>query len=203
MQAIFGCLPVWSGEVTMEGKPWKFGNTCRSARNGFVYLPEERKQQGILPKLSVKRNITVSLLEHLRNGLFISEKKETQAARDVISAYNIKTTSLDQLIPNLSGGNQQKVIIGRSMYIHPKIIVFDEPTKGIDIGSKVEIYRLMKKLAERERIGIILISSEMNEVLKCSNRVITVYFGEKAGESAAPFDKTKILNEIMGIKRSA
>lgn len=203
MQAIFGCLPVWSGEVTMEGKRWKFGNACRSVRNGFIYLPEERKQQGILPKLSVKWNITVTLFEHLRNGLFIAEKKEAQTAREIISAYNIKAAALDQLIQNLSGGNQQKVIIGRSMYIHPKIIVFDEPTKGVDIGSKVEIYRLMKKLAEREQIGIILISSEMNEVIKCSNRIITVYFGEKAGESVAPFDKTKILNEIMGIKRSA
>jgi ribose transport system ATP-binding protein len=87
------------------------------------------------------------------------------------------------------------------MFIHPKILVFDEPTKGIDIGAKVEIYRLMKKLAEEEGIGIILISSEMNEVLKCSNRIITVYFGTKTGESAAPFNKTQILNEIMGIKK--
>jgi ribose transport system ATP-binding protein len=203
MQAIFGCLPMWSGRVLVEGKPWKFGNPCLSARNGFIYLPEERKRQGILPKLSVKQNITVPLLEHLRGGLFISEKKETRAAREVVSAYNIKTPSLDQLIQNLSGGNQQKVIIGRSMFMRPKIIVFDEPTKGIDIGSKVEIYRLMKKLAEEEHVGVILISSEMNEVLKCSNRVITMYFGNKMNESAAPFDRTKLLNEIMGIKRSA
>ncbi|MDR1256624.1 MAG: sugar ABC transporter ATP-binding protein [Spirochaetaceae bacterium] len=203
MQAIFGCLPVWSGSVTMEGSPWKFGDTGYSVRRGFVYLPEERKQQGILPKLSVKQNITVSLLEQMRGGLFISGKKETAAAREVISVYNIKTPSPDQPIQNLSGGNQQKVIIGRSMFTRPKILVFDEPTKGIDIGSKVEIYRLMKKLAEEEHIGIILISSEMNELLKCSNRIITIYFGDKTGESTAPFDKTKILNEIMGIKRSA
>ncbi|MDR3356155.1 MAG: sugar ABC transporter ATP-binding protein [Spirochaetaceae bacterium] len=202
MQAIFGCLPVWSGAVKIEGKPWKFGDTSYSVRHGFIYLPEERKQQGILPKLSVKHNITAPLLERLRDGLFIAEKKETAAAYGVVNTYNIKTASLDQLIQNLSGGNQQKVIIGRSMFIHPKILVFDEPTKGIDIGSKVEIYRLMKKLAEEEQIGIILISSEMNELLKCSNRIIAVYFGSKAGESAAPFDKTKILNEIMGIKRS-
>jgi ribose transport system ATP-binding protein len=202
MQAIFGCLPVWSGEVKMEGAPWKFGDTSYAVRHGFVYLPEERKQQGILPKLSVKHNITAPLLERLRDGLFVAEKKETATAREIVNTYNIKISSLDQLIQNLSGGNQQKVIIGRSMFIRPKILVFDEPTKGIDIGSKVEIYRLMKKLAEEEQIGIILISSEMNEVLKCSNRIITIYLGNKAGESTAPFDKTKILNEIMGIKRS-
>jgi ribose transport system ATP-binding protein len=202
MQAVFGYLPIWSGEVKVEGKTWKSGDTSYSVRHGLIYLPEERKEQGILPKLSVKRNITTPLLDGLRDGLFVSEKKETQAAREVINTYNIKISSLDQLIQNLSGGNQQKVIIGRSMFTHPKILIFDEPTKGIDVGSKVEIYRLMKKLAEEEQVGIILISSEMNEVLKCSNRIITIYFGGKAGESTAPFDKTKILNEIMGIKRS-
>jgi ribose transport system ATP-binding protein len=201
MQAIFGCLPVWAGEVVIEGKPWKFGKTDYAVKGGFVYLPEERKQQGILPKLSVKHNITVPLLSRVKRGPLISGRKETALAREVIRAYDIKTPSLDQLIQNLSGGNQQKAIIGRSMFIHPKILVFDEPTKGIDVGSKVEIYRLMKKLAEEEQIGIILISSEMNEALKCSNRIITVYFGRKAGESAAPFNKTDILNEIMGVKK--
>jgi ribose transport system ATP-binding protein len=201
MQAIFGYLPVWAGKVTIEGKPWKFGKTDSAVKGGFVYLPEERKQQGILPKLSVKHNITVPLLSRVKRGPFISGRKETALAREVIRAYDIKTPSLDQLIQNLSGGNQQKAIIGRSMFIHPKILVFDEPTKGIDVGSKVEIYKLMKKLAEEEQIGIILISSEMNEALKCSNRIITVYFGRKAGEAGAPFNRTDILNEIMGVKK--
>jgi ribose transport system ATP-binding protein len=201
MQAIFGYLPVWAGEAAIEGKPWKFGKTDYAVKGGFVYLPEERKQQGILPKLSVKHNITVPLLDRVKWGPFISGKKETALAQDVIGAYGIKTPSLDQLIQNLSGGNQQKAIIGRSMFIHPKILVFDEPTKGIDVGAKVEIYKLMKKLAEEEQIGIILISSEMNEALKCSNRIITVYSGHKAGESHAPFNKTDILNEIMGIRK--
>ncbi|GHV28513.1 sugar ABC transporter ATP-binding protein [Spirochaetia bacterium] len=203
MQTIFGYLPAWAGEVTINGKNWKLGNTSAAVKGGFIYLPEERKQQGILPKLSVKQNITIPLLDRARRGPVISEKKETDLAKAVIHAYDIKVSSLDQLIQNLSGGNQQKAIIGRSMFIHPKILVFDEPTKGIDIGAKVEIYRLMKKLAEEEGIGIILISSEMNEVLKCSNRIITVYFGNKIGESSAPFNKTQILNEIMGIKKSA
>jgi ribose transport system ATP-binding protein len=199
MQAIFGCLPVWGGEVRIEGKPWKFGKTDYSVGGGFVYLPEERKQQGILPRLSVKHNITVPLLDRIKRGPFISGRKEADLANEIVRSYGIKITSLDQLIQNLSGGNQQKAIIGRSMFVHPKILVFDEPTKGIDIGSKVEIYKLMKKLAEEAQIGVILISSEMNEVLKCSNRIITVYFGNKVGESRAPFNKTDILNEIMGI----
>jgi ribose transport system ATP-binding protein len=200
MQALFGYRPAWAGTVTLEGKPWKFGKTSHAVKNGFIYLPEERKQQGILPKLSVMHNITTPLLGQVRKGVLIVQKKETALAKDVVNAYDIKAASLDQIIQFLSGGNQQKTIIGRSMYANPKILVFDEPTKGIDIGSKVEIYRLMKRLAEEKQIGIILISSEMNEVLKCSNRIITMYFGEKTGESRAPFDKTQILNEIMGVK---
>jgi ribose transport system ATP-binding protein len=201
MQTIFGSLPAWAGEVFIEGKPWKLGKTTYSVEGGFIYLPEERKQQGILPRLSVKHNITIPLLGQVKQGPFIAGKKETVLARDIVQAYGIRVASLDQSIQNLSGGNQQKVIIGRSMFVHPKILVFDEPTKGIDIGSKVEIYKLMKRLAEEEQIGIILISSELNEALKCSNRIITVYFGNKAGESSAPFNKTDILNEIMGIKK--
>jgi ribose transport system ATP-binding protein len=200
MQAILGYLPVWTGEVLIEGKNHSFGSTARSVHEGFLYMPEERKQQGILPGLSVKQNITVSLLDKIKQGFLISEKKETQIAEEVINAYEIKAASYDQHIRFLSGGNQQKVIIGRAMLAHPKILVLDEPTKGIDVGSKVEIYKLMKRLAEEEQIGIILISSEMNEVLRCSNRVITVYFGQKVGEFSAPFDKTKIMNAIMGIK---
>jgi ribose transport system ATP-binding protein len=201
MQTLFGSLPAWAGEAIIDGKPWKFGKPTYSVENGFIYLPEERKQQGILPRLSVNHNITVPLLDQARRGPFIAGKKETALARDIIRAYGIKAASPDQPIQNLSGGNQQKAIIGRSMFIRPKILVFDEPTKGIDIGSKVEIYKLMKRLAEEEQIGIILISSDLNEALKCSNRIITVYFGNKAGESGAPFNKTDILNEIMGIKK--
>jgi ribose transport system ATP-binding protein len=200
MQAILGYLPVWAGEAYIEGKRWNFGSTTRSVAGGFMYMPEERKQQGILPDLSVKQNITISLLDKIKRMLLISPKAETRLTEEVIKTYEIKTASHDQHIRFLSGGNQQKVIIGRAMFSSPKILVFDEPTKGIDVGSKVEIYKLMKHLAEEEQIGVILISSEMNEVLRCSNRVITVYFGQKVGEFTAPFDRTKIMNAIMGIE---
>jgi ribose transport system ATP-binding protein len=200
MQTILGCLPVWAGQVFIEGKRWNFGSTANAVRDGFMYMPEERKQQGILPRLSVKQNISVPLLDKIKRFFLISKKKEAELAEDVVKTYEIKISSYDQHIRFLSGGNQQKVIIGRAMFAQPKILVFDEPTKGIDVGSKIEIYKLMKRLAEEEQIGIILISSEMNEVLRCSNRVITVYFGEKVGEFSAPFDKTRILNAIMGVK---
>jgi ribose transport system ATP-binding protein len=199
MQAIFGHLPVWSGSVVVDGKPWKLGSTVYSVKNGFIYLPEDRKQQGILPKMGVMHNISIPLLRRIVKGVAISAKKEKETAEEVIKTYNIKVSSLHQFIQYLSGGNQQKVIIGRSMFARPKILVFDEPTKGIDIGSKIEIYKLMKNFAEENQMGIILISSEMEEVLKCANRVVAMYSGGKAGEFEAPVDKTSALNAIMGV----
>lgn len=200
MQAIFGYLPVYSGSVKLNGKEWKLGDTNYSVKHGLIYLPEERKKQGILPELSIRENISVSVLEKLQSGIGISRKKETDLAQNVIDTYDVKTPDSDKAIQFLSGGNQQKVIIGRSMCCEPKVLVFDEPTKGIDVGTKAEIYRLMKELAEEKGIGIILISSEMEEVKKCSNRIIALYEGRLAGEYDAKEDKETILSAIIGVK---
>ena len=200
MQAIFGYLPVYSGTVKLEGKAWKLGDTNYSVKHGFIYLPEERKKQGILPDMSIRENISVSVLEKVQAGVGISKRKETALAQNVIDTYDVKTPDSDKAIQFLSGGNQQKVIIGRSMCCEPKVLVFDEPTKGIDVGTKAEIYRLMKELAEEKGIGIILISSEMEEVKKCSNRIIALYDGKKVGEYDVKADKEAILSAIIGVK---
>lgn len=199
MQAIFGYLPVYSGSVKLDGADWKLGDTNYSVKHGFIYLPEERKKQGILPVLSIRENISVSVLEELKSGFSISKKKEEELAGRIIDTYDVKTPDADKEIQFLSGGNQQKVIIGRSMCCSPKVLVFDEPTKGIDVGTKAEIYRLMKELAEEKGIGIILISSEMEEIKKCSNRIIALYEGKKAGEYDAEADKEAILSAIIGV----
>ncbi len=199
MQAIFGYLPVYSGSVKLDGEDWKLGDTNYSVNHGFIYLPEERKKQGILPVLSIRENISVSALKDLTSGLGISKKKENELAGRIIDTYDVKTPDAEKEIQFLSGGNQQKVIIGRSMCCSPKVLVFDEPTKGIDVGTKAEIYRLMKELAEEKGIGIILISSEMEEIKKCSNRIIALYEGKKAGEYDAEADKEAILSAIIGV----
>ncbi|WWR15541.1 sugar ABC transporter ATP-binding protein [Lachnospiraceae bacterium JLR.KK008] len=201
MQAIFGYLPVYKGSVKIDGKEWKLGDTNYSVKHNFIYLPEERKKQGILPVLSIRENISISVLDELTNGLNISRKKEEQLAQDVIETYEVKTPGSDKEIQFLSGGNQQKVIIGRAMACKPKILVFDEPTKGIDVGTKTEIYRLMKKLAEEEGIGIIMISSEMEEIRKCSNRIIAMYEGRLAGEfeNKKETSQQEILGAIIGV----
>lgn len=199
MQAIFGYLPVYSGTVEYMGKDWKTGDTHYAVRNGFIYLPEERKKQGILPVLSVRENITMSMLDELKSGFGISNKKEQEVVAEVIETYEIKTSDAEKQIQFLSGGNQQKAIIGRAMKSNPQVLVFDEPTKGIDVGTKTEIYRLMKKLAE-SGIAIILISSEMEEIKKCSNRIIALYEGEKVVEYDEHADKEQILSAIIGVK---
>lgn len=199
MQAIFGYLPVYEGSVKIDGMDWKLGDTSYSVKNGFIYLPEERKKQGILPVLSIRENISISVLDDLKSGINISSKKEEELAQNVIATYDVKTPGSDKEIQFLSGGNQQKVIIGRAMACKPKLLVFDEPTKGIDVGTKTEIYRLMKKLAEEEGIGIIMISSEMEEVKKCSNRVIAMYEGKLAGEFDTQTDQQEILGAIIGV----
>ena len=199
MQAIFGYLPAYKGSVKLDGENWKLGDPTFSVQHGFIYLPEERKKQGILPVLSIRQNISMAVLEDMKGPFGISAKKEEELAQKVIATYDVKTPDADKEIQFLSGGNQQKVIIGRAMCCNPKVMVFDEPTKGIDVGTKAEIYRLMKELAEEKGIGIILISSEMDEVRKCSNRIIALYEGRKVGEFDTTSDKKEILSAIIGV----
>ena len=182
MQTLFGFLPAKSGSATVGGKPWKLGDTSYSTSNGVVYLSEERRMHGILPQLSVRENAGIAILRQLANKLgVISSDKEKQSVGQMIETYAVKTASLEKKIIFLSGGNQQKVIIGRAMMGKPRILIFDEPTKGIDVKTKAEIYRLMKQLAE-EGVGIILVSSDMEELRKCASRIITMYHGSINGE---------------------
>ena len=120
-------------------------------------------------------------------------------AKKIVKTYEIKIRTLDQQIKLLSGGNQQKLIIGRSMFLDPKVMIFDEPTKGIDVRAKTEIYNLMKRLAEDKQMGVILISSELEEILRCSNRIICMYNGTLNGEFPGRADKKDILNRIVGL----
>lgn len=130
----------------------------------FIYLPGERKQQAILPGLSVQENISISLLDELSGVLGLSLKKERILVNETVQAFQIKSAGIEQNIRFLIGGNRQETIIGRAMHGRPKILVFDEPTKGIDVGTKAEIHALIQQLVETGEIGIILISSGMNEV---------------------------------------
>lgn len=197
LQTVFGLLPAWSGSVTYEGKPWKLGSTAYSIRNGLFYLPEERKQQGILPQLSVRENIAISLLDRISQGLMVSRRKEKSLVQEIVKAYDVRTPTVERKIVHLSGGNQQKVIIGRSMSCEPKVLIFDEPTKGIDVGTKVDIYKLMQSLVEEKGVSIILISSELEELMRCANRILVVYRGSVRAEFDTAAAKTSEIVDAM------
>ncbi|MHB1253640.1 MAG: sugar ABC transporter ATP-binding protein [Candidatus Humimicrobiaceae bacterium] len=202
LQTIYGYLASWKGSVNLLGKPMKLGNIANSVDKGIVYLPEERRSQGIFSLLSVQENLTMPLLKKVLGQLTLAVKKEEALASKIVKDYDIKTPSLRKEIQFLSGGNQQKVIIGRSMYGNPKIIIFDEPTKGIDVGAKVEIYKIMKQLADKG-VGIILISSELEEIMKCANRIIAIYRGKKVGEFETSKVKTEdIMHSILGLSKN-
>ncbi len=199
MQGIFGYLPVYSGNIKFKGEQWRLGDTSYAVKHGMFYLPEERRSQGILSELSLRENASINMLDDVRSKGFISKRKETEAVESIVDDYNVKAPDIRREIKFLSGGNQQKVIISRAMSCRPSILIFDEPTKGIDVGTKTEIYRMMKKIAEDEGVGIILISSEMNEIKKCSNRIISLYKGRKAGEHSRNAGNEEIMGSILGL----
>lgn len=198
MQTLFGYLPATGGNVTVKGKLWKLGDTSFSVKNGMLYLSEERKLHGILPMLSVRENIGISVLKQTLSCLGISSSREKSLVMSIIKAYDVKTFNMETRIAFLSGGNQQKTIIGRAMATRPDVLIFDEPTKGIDVMTKAEIYKIMKSLCE-SGVGIILVSSEMEELYKCANRIITMHNGETTGDFAtATTDNETLVRAIFG-----
>ena len=192
MQTIFGFHKAVAGQVRVNGRDWPLNDTARSVAGGMLYLSEERKHHGIFPMLSLRENIGLSILS-LTSGLMgISDRRERRAVQTVIDDYGIRTAGMEKRIAHLSGGNQQKAIIGRALATHPRVLIFDEPTKGIDIRTKAEIYRIMKGLAQ-DGVGIILVSSEIAELRKCATRIITMHSGRITGEFGTAETTTETL----------
>jgi ABC-type sugar transport system ATPase subunit len=192
MQTIFGYLPAKAGEATLDGERLRLGDTAASVRSGLVYISEERKLHGIFPMQSVLHNIGITLFAETTHGPFISSARERAAVQAVIDRFDVKTALLSQRIVNLSGGNQQKAIIGRALAIHPKVLILDEPTRGIDVRTKVELYRIVRDLANRG-IGVIVISSDMLELRRCATRIICLNSGRIQGE----YDSRTTSNEEL------
>ena len=200
MQALLGSKPITNGTAEIEGQPMS-SSVKKNIENGFVYIPEERKQQAIFENLSVRENASLAYIDGLIENYQVNRKKELFEVNRIIEEYNVKTPSHNQKIKFLSGGNQQKIIIGRAMNTNPKILILDEPTKGIDIGTKNEIYQMMKELAE-SGVGIILISSELDELMKCSNRIVTFYDGKTIDSFDHGVSKEKIISSILGREKN-
>ncbi len=174
MRAIIGADAMRSGEVVLEGKSIVNHSPKEAMDNGIVLVPEDRKLQGILSNLSVAGNINIALMDKNSNSLgVISSKKEEEAADRGIRDFKIKTPSPEKKIVELSGGNQQKCIVARGIATNPKVLILDEPTKGIDVGAKSEFYNMICQFA-KQGLGVILISSEMPEVIGLSDRILVM-----------------------------
>ncbi len=181
MRAIFGADSIDSGKIKWQGKTQKIDSTETAISLGIAYCSEDRKNQGIIPLSSVKDNISLVILKKLCRRGFIRRKKEERFAVENINKFNIKTSSIQKRIYQLSGGNQQKVLLARWMAMNPKVLILDEPTKGIDVGAKIEIYRMIYDIAN-QGISVIVVSSELPEVIGLSDRIIVMRNEKIAGE---------------------
>ncbi len=189
-RAIFGADPLDSGRVFVRGTEVRIRAPHDAIARGIALIPEDRKRQGIFPPLSVRENVVLSALERFsRNGL-LDVRKERERAEGFVSSLRVATTDVEKRVVELSGGNQQKVVIAKWLNTDAEVFLFDEPTRGIDVGGKIEVYRLMRDLLTRGA-GIVMISSELPEILGLSDRILVMREGRICGE----FDRAQATEE--------
>jgi inositol transport system ATP-binding protein len=181
-RAIFGADRFDSGDVLVGGEPVAIHSPQDAIRHGIGLVPEDRKQQALFLSLAIRMNVSMAALDRVSAmGFFVDERAETRLVEEYRRALNIRMASPDQSVGNLSGGNQQKVVLARWLALRPKVLIVDEPTRGIDIGAKVEVHNLLFEMA-RSGIAIIAISSELPEILAISDRIVTMREGRVTGE---------------------
>ena len=183
MRAVFGIDPRETGEIRVHGKPVRIESTVDALRAGLGFVPEDRKEQGLILKMSVRHNTSIAALSSVAKGWFIDRGAENALSDEYVAKLRVKTPSNEQKVMNLSGGNQQKVVIAKWMATHPAVLILDEPTRGIDVGAKKEIHALMSELV-RQGVAIIMISSELPEILGMSDRIYVMHDGRIRGEIA-------------------
>ncbi|MGA2480522.1 MAG: sugar ABC transporter ATP-binding protein [Spirochaetia bacterium] len=199
MQTLFAMYRRDSGELLLDGTAINLGSPQAAIRNGFAFIPEDRRRQGLFATMDVKDNIAVIHDRKITFLTFVQARKTLAIAREFVARLAIKVTGVTQRMRNLSGGNQQKVIIGRSLSTKPRILIMDEPTRGIDVGAKAEIYKILRVLKSTEKKAIIMVSSELEEVVAECDRVIVMYQGRISGEAAgAEITKERILHLAFG-----
>ncbi|WP_215845073.1 MULTISPECIES: xylose ABC transporter ATP-binding protein [Pantoea] len=179
VQCLFGVWPGrWEGKVWIDGKPVSLNDCQQAIAHGIAMVPEDRKRDGIVPVMGVGKNITLASLAQFSSVFSVlDEAQEQQVIKDALARLKVKTASPELAIGRLSGGNQQKAVLAKCLLLNPRILILDEPTRGIDIGAKYEIYKLINQLAQ-QGIAIIVISSELPEVLGLSDRVLVMHQGQ-------------------------
>ncbi|MGA9995526.1 MAG: sugar ABC transporter ATP-binding protein [Pyrinomonadaceae bacterium] len=195
-RAIFGADAVDEGRVYLEGQPLKMGSVGDAIDSGLAFLTEDRKAEGIIPELSVRENLTLAALPTLSKFGIVSRAEQEAVVERFMKRLGIKASSADQKIRELSGGNQQKVLLARWLCKNPKFLILDEPTRGIDIGAKGEIQALVNELAQ-SGLGVLMISSELEELVEGSSRVVVMRDGERVGElRGADISQQKIIHAM-------
>lgn len=179
-QAIFGVDAPIGGRVTIDGKQIKINSSQDAIRNGIYLIPEDRRNCGLILDFPIRENISLPALSRYSSGGLINKSKETKTSQEICVKLNVKAPTIESNAGNLSGGNQQKVVLAKWLSLDPKLLIFDEPTRGIDVGAKAEIYQLMRNLA-KNGVAIVMISSDMEEVLGESDRVAVMHEGAITG----------------------
>ncbi|MCD7898183.1 MAG: ATP-binding cassette domain-containing protein [Planctomycetaceae bacterium] len=191
--AIFGAFRTKGrGEVLIDGEPVTIREPREALERGFVIISEDRKKFGLNLMMSIKENTTMASLRKVSSRYILDQNREVKYTQDYIRDIQIAAPSIDTLVKNLSGGNQQKVVLAKALFCDPRIMILDEPTRGIDVGAKYEIYKIMNQLVD-QGVAIIMISSEMEEILGMSDRIVTMSNGRITGE----FDGAEATQEIL------
>ena len=180
MQCIFGLTNTSTGTITLEGKRLNIHSAVDAMKYGIAMVPENRKLEGLYHIQSVSFNTTIEVLQEIIHHLRVNDKREHEITQEFIDKMQTKTPSHEQRVSNLSGGNQQKVMIGRWLATKPKVLILDEPTRGVDVGAKAEIYEIMNELT-KQGVAIIMVSSELPEIINMADRVYVMYDGRITG----------------------
>jgi rhamnose transport system ATP-binding protein len=190
---IFGITPATSGEILLDGRPVRIDSPRRARDLGIAYVPEDRGQQGLVKPMTVGENVSMAVLDRVSSGFLIRFSEEARRAREAIRRLGVRARGPDQPVRQLSGGNQQKVVLAKWLETRPRVLIMDEPTRGIDVGAKAEIHALMGVLAQ-QGVAILMISSELPEVLGMSDRILVI----SGGEIAAELDRAAATPDAVG-----
>jgi ABC-type sugar transport system ATPase subunit len=192
-EAIFGARPMSAGEVLVEGRPRRIRHAADARRLGLGMVPEDRKDGGLFGEFSVLANVSSASLQALSRRGLVSRGRSRELAAEVVRRLDVATPSLDQPVDRLSGGNQQKVLIGRWLMTRPRVLIVDEPTRGVDVGARAQIYELLRELAE-QGLALVVVSSDLSEVLTLAHRIVVFHEGRTVGElDGATADEEQIL----------
>jgi ABC-type sugar transport system ATPase subunit len=183
---IFGSTKPSGGEIRVGNIPVRLGSIKSTMESGIGYVPAERRTQGLLLERSIKENITLAFLRKLAKWGLIQNDLEQKAAQSWVEKLSVKTENMENTVMSLSGGNQQKVLLSRWLLTGCRILILDDPTRGVDIGSKLEIYELLQTLAHQEKVAVMVITSDIEEVLKISDRIEVIRHGRSVLSKVNP-----------------